>query len=56
MNKALNPSDLVNDEIRDLRGTKPELTASLWELMKSLALEKIKQELTNKLYQPVKPV
>lgn len=39
------PSDLINDEIRDLRGTRPELAPILWELMKQFSLEEIKQEI-----------
>lgn len=48
MQTTVKPSDFVNDEIRDLRGTNARLSASLWDLMKSLALEEIKQELSDK--------
>lgn len=39
------PSDLINDEIRDLQGSKTKLRLVLWELMKQAKMLEIKRAL-----------
>jgi len=48
MQSVVKPSDLINNEIRDLQGRKTKLALSLWELMKSLRTEEIRQDLASK--------
>ena len=45
MNNQTKPSDLINDEIRDLQGTQSRLALVLWELMKQFAVQEIRHQI-----------